>query len=231
MAANLVVDGGGARSSYKRSMSTMTTQREAAEQEALGVLAKEVCQWLLQTLGGDIAPDRFMDTLDTGIELCKLAELIQAKAKDAVKKGEKLNIKLSSDPIHCHKTAKKGTFLARENAKHFSEWCKSLGISDELIFESNGLVEHSDQKRVILCLLEVSRFARKVHIKPPKIVEIEHRIDERERSVHTPSDDQSESGDETKNVDSEVIFVRVNKNKSCCHHFAYVYTCIRILVT
>ena len=204
MAAHLSVGGGGAGSGFKRGISRITAEREAAEQEALGVLEKEVCRWLSQTLQLDVTPKTFMESLDTGVELCKLAELIQTKAKGALKAGEKLNFSVSNDPIRCHKTAKKGTFFARENTKYFIEWCKSLGISEEIIFDSNGLVEHSDEKRVILCLLEVSRYAKKVHIKPPKIVEIEHKIDESERCPLTPVEDQSESEDETKNLDHEV---------------------------
>lgn len=204
MAAQLAVNGGGAHCSYQRSVSTMTEQREAAEQEALGVLAKEVCQWLSQTLHSAFTPQRLMDNLDTGVELCKLAGLIQTKATESVKAGEKLDFKVSTGPVQCHKSAKKGSFQARENSQNFTKWCKSLGISNDLLFESNGLVEHSDERRVILCLLEVSRYARKVHIQPPKIVEIEYEIDEREKSIHTPVDDKTESDDETKNLDQEV---------------------------
>ena len=206
MADRLAVNGGGALPSYARSKSTMTSQREAAEQEALGVLAGEVCPWLTETLQVNVTPETFMESLDTGVELCRLAELIQTKAKDAMKRGEKLTFKVSTDPIHCHKAAKKLSFHARENTKHFTEWCKSLGIRDDLIFESNGLVEHKDEKRVILCLLEVSRYARNVHIKAPNIVEIEHRIDERERGVKPAVEDQSESGEETRNLDDEVAY-------------------------
>ena len=208
MAAHLAVNRGGAHCSYQRSVSTMTAQREAAEQEALGVLAKEVCQWLSQTLHLDFTPQALMDSLDTGIELCKLAELIQKKATNSLKAGEKLDFKVSTDPIQCHKSAKKRSFQARENAQSFTKWCKSLGINSDLIFESNGLVEHSDERRVILCLLDVSRYARKVHIRPPKIVEIEHDIDEREKNIHTPVDDQTESNDETKNLDQEVGYIK-----------------------
>ena len=204
MAAQLAVSGGGAHCSYQRSVSTMTAQREAAEQEALGVLAKEVCQWLSQTLDSDFTPESLMDGLDTGVELCRLAGLIQTKATESVKAGEKLDFRVSTDPIQCHKSAKKRSFQARENAQNFTKWCKSLGISNDQVFESNDLVEHSHEKKVILCLLEVSRYARKVHIRPPKIVEIEHDIDEREKSIHTPVDDKTESDDETKNLDQEV---------------------------
>ena len=31
-------------------------------------------------------------------------------------------------------------------------------------------MEHADEKRVLLCLLEVSRYAREVHIKPPDVI-------------------------------------------------------------
>ena len=49
MAAHLSVGGGGAGSGFKRGISRITAEREAAEQEALGVLEKEVCRWLSQT--------------------------------------------------------------------------------------------------------------------------------------------------------------------------------------
>ena len=194
----------GTRSHLVRDKSVMTTQREAAEREALYVLKEEVCGWLSQTLQLDITPQTFMESLDTGVELCRLAELIQMKANDAAKAGEKLTFNVSSDPIQCHKTAKKGTFYARDNTTHFIKTCKSLGIHSEIVFEPNGLVEHSDEKRVTLCLLEVSRHANKVHIKPPRIVEIENKIDESERSPLTPVDDHSDSEDERKDLDDEV---------------------------
>ena len=214
MAAHLAVNGGGAHCSYQRSVSTMTAQREAAEQEALGVLSKEVCQWLSQTLHLDFTPQSLTDGLDTGVELCKLAELIQKKATESLKTGEKLDFKVPTDPVQCHKRAKKGSFQARENAQSFTEWCKSLGINRDLIFESNGLVEHSDERRVILCLLEVSRYAGKVHIRPPKIIEIEQDIDEREKTIRPQpaADNQTESinDDETKNLDQEVGYKNNN---------------------
>lgn len=202
--------GGGAQPAYHRSKSAMTSQREKAEQEALDVLAGEVCSWLSHTLRIDthrVTPDSFMDSLDTGVELCGLADLIQTKAKDSVKGGVKITFRVPTKPIQCHKTAKKGSFLARENAKHFTEWCREVGIKDDLLFESNGLVEHSDKKRVVLCILEVSRYARQVHIKAPKIVEIEHRIDEGEKGgVSSPTAvNPPDNGEETKNLDSEVV--------------------------
>ena len=94
----------------------------------------------------DFTPQSLMDKLDTGVELCRLAELIQTKAMELVKAGEKLDFKVSTDPIQCHKSTKKGSFQARENAQNFTKWCKSLGISNDLLFEPNGLVEHSDKK-------------------------------------------------------------------------------------
>ena len=183
----------------------MTAQREAAEQEALRVLENEVCQWLSRTLRLDITSRNFLDSLDTGVELCKLAEIVQTKAKETAKAGEKVSFKVSTEPIQCHKTAKKGSFHARENTKYFIEWCKRVGVRDDVTFESNGLVEHSDERRVVLCLLELSRLARRVHIKPPKIVEIENSIDESERNPHTQVNERCRgSGDETKSLDAEV---------------------------
>ena len=50
---------------------------------------------------------------------------------------------------------------------------RELGIRDDIIFETNGLVLHEDKKRVLLCLLEVSHYTKKVHIKPPDIISME----------------------------------------------------------
>ena len=158
------------RPRLQRGESTMTTRRVAAAKYDLELTKSDVCRWLSEILQLDVTPPTFMESLDTGVELCKLVELIQEKAKAAVEAGEELGFKVPPDPIKYRRDAKKGTFHARENTKHFLDWCRGLGIRDDLIFETNGLVEHADEKRVLLCLLEVSRYARWVHIKPPNII-------------------------------------------------------------
>ena len=49
-----------------------------------------------------------------------------------------------------------------------------------MIFESEGLVLHKDEKRVILCLLDVARYAERVGISPPELVRMEREIEQLE---------------------------------------------------
>ena len=148
----------------------MTARRVAAAKYDLELIKRDVCQWLSDILQLSITPQGFMETLDTGVVLCQLVELIQEKTKAFKEAGGELGLKIPLEPIKCCLGAKKATFHARENTKHFLDWCRELGIRDDLIFETNGLVEHADKKRVLLCLLEVSRYAREVNIKPPDII-------------------------------------------------------------
>ena len=163
-------DGRRKRPQLQRGDTMMTARRVAAAKYDLGLIKRDVCQWLSEILQLNITPQGFMETLDTGVVLCQLVELIQEKTKILKEAGGEINLKIPLDPIKYRLGAKKATFHARENTKHFLDWCRELGIRDDLIFETNGLVEHADEKRVLLCLLEVSRYAREVNIKPPDII-------------------------------------------------------------
>ena len=153
----------------------MTARRVAAAKYDLELIKRDVCQWLSETLQSDIRPQTFIERLDTGVVLCQLVELVQEKARaleeDEVEVG-------CRKPIKYCPGAGKATFHVRENTKHFLDWCIELGIRDDLVFEANGLVEHADEKRVLLCFLEVSRYAKKVHIQPPDIIRNEQESSE-----------------------------------------------------
>ncbi len=175
--------GGGAafrRSSLSESnqrVSRLKAEISAREKDDLEIIKRDVCEWLAKTLEIEISADSFMDTLDTGVVLCKLARLIQDKAKSAKEAGEKVNVAIPMETVKCQFRATKGSFFARDNSANFIKWCKKLGVNEEVMFESNGLVQQEDEKRVILCLIDVSRFAQKVHIKPPELVQLENEID------------------------------------------------------
>ena len=119
-------------------------------------------------------------------------ELVQEKARALEEAEGEVGCRIPLDPIKYRPGAGKATFHARENTKHFLDWCRELGIRDDLIFKTNGLVEHADEKRVLLCLLEVSRYAKKVHIKPPDIIRKEQESSEieREENMINPVVDQ-----------------------------------------
>ena len=158
-------------------VSRLKAEIAAREKDDLEIIKRDVCDWLSKTLEIDVPPDGFMDTLDTGVVLCKLAKLIQDETKCAREAGEKVTVNVPMETVRCQPNAKKGTFFARDNTANFIKWCKKLGVNEEVIFESNGLVQRQDEKRVILCLIDVSRFAHKVNIRPPELVRLENEIE------------------------------------------------------
>ncbi len=150
------------------------------EKEALEAIKGDICDWLSRTLDLTINEESFLDTLDTGVAVCKLATLIQQAAKEIETKERPLKVKVPMKPLSCNAKAGRGTFFARDNTSNFISWCRDLGVDEALVFESNGLVDHSDEKRVVLCLLDVARFADRVGISPPELVRMEREIEELE---------------------------------------------------
>ena len=80
--------------------------------------------------------------------------------------------------IPYRKEAAPGTFLARDNVCNFISWCRSLGIRDCLLFESDDLVLGKNEKSFILCLLEVARKGSMVGMKIPLLIQMEQEIDQ-----------------------------------------------------
>lgn len=161
-------------------VSRLKVEIAARERDDLEIIKKDVCEWLARTMEIELSPSSFMDTLDTGVVLCRLARFIQEKAKSSKEAGEKVTVNVPMETIRCQVNAKKGTFFARDNTANFIKWCKKLGVNEEVIFESNGLVQQEDEKRVILCLIDVSRYAYKLKMKPPELVRLENEIEMQE---------------------------------------------------
>ncbi|GFR18018.1 growth arrest-specific protein 2 [Trichonephila clavata] len=69
-------------------------------------------------------------------------------------------------------SAKRETFFARDNAEMFIRWCKSFGVRDAVLFESDGLVLQTQPRTVILCLLELSRLASKYGVLLPPPIQV-----------------------------------------------------------
>ena len=155
----------------------------AKEREALEVIKEDVCQWLSKVVSElkGISPLNFMERLETGVALCKLVTLIQQSAAAAVESGKNpLNLTVPMDVLNCTAKAERGSFFARDNTANFITWCRELGVDEAVIFESEGLVLHRDEKRVILCLLDVARYAERVGISPPELVRMEREIEQLE---------------------------------------------------
>ena len=167
---------------YTVNMPQAAEELAIKEREALEVIKEDLCQWLAELLHIDVTTATFWDALDTGVLLCKLAKLIQQKAK--VKKGE-VNLAIPNSDVKVNEKATPESFAARDNASNFISWCRQLGVEEAVIYESEGLVLHKDEKRVILCLLDVARFAERVGISPPQLVRMEKEIDN--KSLEKPS--------------------------------------------
>ena len=151
---------------------------EAKEMEALEAIKEDICKWLTKVMQIDITPTTFMEVLDNGVVLCKLAALIQDAAGKVQSDGSKEIPTVPSSPVKCNERAVSNSFQARDNVSNFTNWCCKLGVEEAVIFESEGVVLHKDEKRVILCLLDVARFGYHLDISPPELVRMEREIDE-----------------------------------------------------
>ena len=124
----------------------LTEERMDAECKWIYDLAMEVCQWLSQILDVKITPENYIDKLDTGVELCKLQNILVAGGEEA--------------SINYNANAKKNSMHARQNITLFTEWCKGF-INKDRVFESNDLIYHKNelkcQTRVLSCLNKVKK--------------------------------------------------------------------------
>ena len=155
----------------------------AKEKEALDLIKGDLSQWLTTILKDVVVtPSTFMKTLETGVVLCKLVEMVQLLALKRKSEGNLGNFKFKvpMEPLSCSSSAGPGTlgaFHSRVNTSNFISWCRKLGVDESVVFESEGLVLHKDEKRVILCLLDVARYAARVGVLPPQLVSMEREID------------------------------------------------------
>lgn len=212
--------------------SPMTSEKEYTERIAklqmdnLIPLKEDVSDWINRIMN---LPDRyylnvenFMDRLDNGVIVCKLAKLIEEQCNLVVpnqqsklanqmtplaKTGTKTlpensvtpngvhyynatnfspigslcspSNTFSASTMKCWDNAKSSTFFARDNVSNFLNWCRLLGVKDAVLFETEDLVSHVNQRNVVLCLLEVARIACTRHqFSPaPGLVEFELEIE------------------------------------------------------
>eukprot|EP00795_Rhopilema_esculentum_P015482 gene15482-6733_t len=145
----------------------------------LMAMKEDLAEWLSSLTDIDMNAINFMNKLDNGVLLCEHANLVQKHAEEYISKLDVENkIKIPTCRVYYReKGAFKGSFIARDNVANFISWCKDLGIPDVVLFETEDLVLHKNEKTVVLTLLDVARKAAKFGVKPPQLVELEEEID------------------------------------------------------
>ena len=145
----------------------------------LYAMKEDLAEWLSSLMNVEISSISFMDEVDNGVLLCEHANLVQRFAEEYnAKLPEDEKIKIPKSGVRYKlKGAISGSFVARDNVANFLAWCRELGIPDVVLFESDDLVMHKNEKTVVLTLLDVARKAAKVGVRPPQIVKFEEEID------------------------------------------------------
>ena len=165
-------------------------QRWEKENELLWAMLEDETEWLGQLFPDIIiTPELFFYALEDGVILCRLANLIQEKAEEY---GKKNHVNVSGKRFKYHASiAKKNKQLAlfksRENVQGFLTWCRQLGITDSILFESNDIVEADECREgcreVVICLMEIARRAsgRYKFTPIPKLIQLEKEIEAEEQ--------------------------------------------------
>lgn len=152
--------------------------------ESLTVIKEDLAEWLSELLKIDITAESFLTVLDTGVVLCRLVGAIQEHVEGLQREGKldqpKLEQPVPMVAIKCKETAEHGSFFARDNAANFITWCRGYKIEEAVLFESDGLVMHKDEKLVVLTLLEVARRVAKLGMQSTQLAMIEMSIDNEE---------------------------------------------------
>ncbi|VDM32634.1 unnamed protein product [Hydatigera taeniaeformis] len=109
-------------------------------------------------------------------------------------------------------------WTARGNISAFLEWCHGLGISETVLFETTGLVNRTEEKNVLLTLMDLARLASRFGLAElPELVRMEREIEALEAAAAAAAARTSSSvgtlAEEHTKVDASVYASRVAERK------------------
>ena len=169
-----------------KTSSTGGFQRWEKENELLWAMLEDETEWLAKLFPDIvITSELFFYALEDGVVLCRLANLIQKTAEEY---GRKNKVQVPSKRFKFHTSIQKknkqlALFKSRENVQGFLTWCRQIGISDSILFESNDVVEADECREgcreVVICLMEIARRASGAFkFTPiPKLIQLEKEIE------------------------------------------------------
>ncbi|KAL7059240.1 hypothetical protein AAHC03_013145 [Spirometra sp. Aus1] len=79
--------------------------------------------------------------------------------------------RLATDSVAIH-------WAARDNISAFLTWCRDLGLAETILFETTGLVHRTEEKNVLLTLMDLARIASRFGLCDlPELVKMEREIE------------------------------------------------------
>ncbi|XP_022655475.1 uncharacterized protein LOC111248043 isoform X2 [Varroa destructor] len=115
----------------------------------------------------DISVENFMMKLETGVMLCRMAQLLVAQAQNLGRPILNRCVPAFEFKPWLHAAPK--SFYARDNVENFTRWCRRFGVHESVLFESDGLVMHQTPRYVLLVLLELCRLCAELGVDPPSV--------------------------------------------------------------
>ncbi|XP_038229408.1 GAS2-like protein 1 isoform X2 [Dermochelys coriacea] len=156
-----------------------------SSEEYLYAMKEDLAEWLNILYGWDVQVENFMETLETGCDLCQHANNVNRIALEFQQQHPEAAVHMrvpQNEVIYQAKNVVPGSFIARDNISNFIQWCRQdLGIQDVLMFETNDLVLKKNEKNFVLCLLEVARRGSKFGMLAPMLIQMEQEIEEEMR--------------------------------------------------
>ncbi|KAK5644302.1 hypothetical protein RI129_008147 [Pyrocoelia pectoralis] len=145
-----------------------------AQNHQLDPIKQDLAVWINNILGIHyLSGENLLQELDNGAILCHLASTIARRAKIAVVGGYSNKETIPKIREKYFENAMRQSFFSRDNMENFIKFCRSLGVHQNLLFESDDLVLHNNWRNVVLCLLEVARLSTYYGIEPPNLVQFE----------------------------------------------------------